>query len=143
MLPVALAGKIIEIIFETAIATGATQVTEGAIEKGKELFEKIKGHLPQLQTALQQAEEQQSREILLEAEVVTPLAEELEGNLKFAEDLKAIVQQILERDRTFAEELEAIVQQLDALKTQTQIETQNNKDVEKVVNIQNAENVNF
>jgi predicted acetyltransferase len=94
MLP--LAAKIIELVFETAIATGATQATEGAIAQGKVLWQKIKARFqgqPQLQQALEESEKQQSQAIL-EAEILTPLAEEMQRDRDFAEEIEALYREI-------------------------------------------------
>ncbi|MGK7928444.1 MAG: hypothetical protein AB4290_24915 [Spirulina sp.] len=138
MLPLT-AAEIIKLVFETAIATGATKATEGAIAQAKTLWDMIKARFQgrsQLKKALEQAETEQSYEIL-EAEIVSPLEAEMKSDREFAEELQAIAQQI-----TNIQTQTNIEEQIN-IEEQTNIKKQTNRDVENVVTVQKARDINF
>ncbi len=129
------AAKILELAFGAIIKTGVGKLTEGAIAKGKELWQKIKQRFqgePAIEAALLEVETNQSKEVLLQ-QVVPFLQVEMLKDKQFAQEIQQLAQQIVNINQSTNQ-------------NQTQIDTQINKDIKQQFNIQNNEggiNVNL
>lgn len=95
-LEVLTAAKIAEIAFNAVIETGAGKLTEAAITKGKQLWQKVRGKVKEegaTETALVELEQERSPEIL-EQQVVPFLQVAMLKNPQFAQEIQNIAQQI-------------------------------------------------
>lgn len=90
------AASIAKLAFEGAIRAGAGKLTEGAIDKSKNLWETIKAKFkgnPMVEEAIKDAEEQLSMEIV-EKYLVSQLEFAMSKDLQFAEEIQKIAQEI-------------------------------------------------
>ena len=90
------AAAIATIAFETIIQTGAGTLTEAAIEKGKELWQKIRGKVKDegvTEAILVELENQKSQEIL-EQQIVPFLKVAMLKDSQFAQHIQDIAEQI-------------------------------------------------
>ena len=89
------AEKIAELAFGAVIETGAGKLTEGAIAKGKQLWQKIRNRLkgePTAEAALVEVEQNHSKEHL--AQVVPFLQVEMLKDSQFAHEIQTLAQEI-------------------------------------------------
>ena len=89
------AEKIAELAFGAVIETGAGKLTEGAIAKGKQLWQKIRNRLkgePTAEAALVEVEQNHSKEHL--AQVVPFLQVEMLKDSQFAHEIQILAQEI-------------------------------------------------
>ncbi len=89
------AEKIAELAFGAVIGTGAGKLTEGAIAKGKQLWQKIRNRLkgePTAEAALVEVEQNHSKEHL--AQVVPFLQVEMLKDPQFAQEIQTLAQEI-------------------------------------------------
>lgn len=90
------AAAIAKLAFDAAIQTGAGKLTEAAIEKGKQLWQKIRGKVKEegaSETALAEVEKERSPKIL-EQQVVPFLQVAMLKDPQFAQEIQNIAQQI-------------------------------------------------
>jgi len=115
------AAEIAKIAFEAVIG----KLTEGAMDKGVELWQKIKQKLQKEPTAAQvlAAAEETKSEAIIEQQVVPFLQVEMLKDTNFAQEIQTLAQQIMTINQNQTE-------------TKTQIGTQINKDIKQQLNIQ-------
>ncbi|KAB0241348.1 hypothetical protein EZJ55_12960 [Microcystis aeruginosa EAWAG127a] len=115
------AAEIAKIAFEAVIG----KLTEGAMDKGVELWQKIKQKLQKEPAAAKvlAAAEQTKSEAMIEQQVVPFLQVEMLKDPDFAQEIQTLAQQIM------------IINQ-NQTETKTQIGTQINKDIKQQLNIQ-------
>ena len=90
------AGAIAKLAFDAIIQTGAGKLTEDAIEKGKQLWQKIRGKLkdePTVEAAFLEIENNQSQEVL-EQQIVPFLQVAMLKDTQFNQEIQEIAQQI-------------------------------------------------
>lgn len=90
------AAAITELALKAAINTGVGELTKGAIAKGKQLWQKIRGKVKEegaSETALLEVEKERSLEIL-EQQVVPFLQVAMLKDSQFAQEIQNIAQQI-------------------------------------------------
>ncbi len=90
------AAAIAKLAFDAVIQTGAGKLTEAAIVKGKQLWQKIRGKVKEegaSETALAEVEKERSPEIL-EQQVVPFLQVAMLKDPQFAQEIQNIAQQI-------------------------------------------------
>ena len=90
------AGAIAKLAFDGVIQAGAGKLTEAALEKGNQLWQKIRGKVKEegvKETTLVEVENQKSLDIL-EQQVVPCLEEAMSKDSEFAQEIQNIAQQI-------------------------------------------------
>jgi len=90
------AAAIAKLAFDAVIQTGAGKLTEAAIAKGKQLWQKIRGKVKEegaTETVLAEVEKERSPETL-EQQVVPFLQVAMLKDSQFAEEIQNIAQQI-------------------------------------------------
>ena len=90
------AGAIAKLAFDTVIQTGAGKLTEAALEKGKQLWQKIRGKVKEesvTEAVLVEVENKKSLDIL-DKQVVPCLEKAMLKDPQFAQEIKNIAQQI-------------------------------------------------
>lgn len=90
------AAAIAELVFNTVISTVARKPTEAILEKGKELWQKIRGKVKDegiTEAVLLELEKQKSQEIL-EQQIVPFLQVAMMKDPQFAQDIQNIAQQV-------------------------------------------------
>ena len=90
------AAAIAELVFNTVIQTVARKPTEAILEKGKELWQKIRGKVKEegvTEDALRELEKQKSQEILKQ-QIVPFLQVAMLKDPQFAKDIQNIAQQV-------------------------------------------------
>ena len=90
------AGAIAKLAFDTVIQTGAGKLTEAVLEKGKQLWQKIRGKVKEegvTEEVLVEVENQKSFSIL-EQQVVPCLEKAMLKDPQFAQEIQNIAQQI-------------------------------------------------
>ena len=100
------AAAIATIAFETIIQTGAGTLTEAVIEKGKELWQKIRGKVKEegvTEAVLVELENQKSQEIL-EQQIVPFLQVAMLKYPKFAEEIQNIAEQIKKGTKSISQD---------------------------------------
>ena len=89
------AGALAKLAFDAVIQTGAGKLTEAALEKGKQLWQKIRGKVKEegaTEAALVEVENKKSQEIL-EQQVVPFLQVAMLKDPQFAQEIQNIAQQ--------------------------------------------------
>ncbi|MDJ0901775.1 MAG: hypothetical protein QNJ55_23545 [Xenococcus sp. MO_188.B8] len=90
------AAAIANLVFDTIIQTGAGKLTEAALEKGKQLWQKIRGKVKEegvTEAVLVEVEQNKSSQIL-EDQVVPFLQVAMLKDPQFAQEIQNIAQQI-------------------------------------------------
>jgi phenylalanyl-tRNA synthetase alpha subunit len=101
------AAAIAKLAFDAAIQTGAGKLTEAAIEKGKQLWQKIRGKVKEegvKETTLVEVENQKSLDVL-EQQVVPFLQVAMLKDSQFAQEIQNIAQQINQEIREGSQDL--------------------------------------
>ena len=100
------AAAIAELAFNALIQTGAGNLTKTAIEKGKKLWQKIRGKVKEegvTEEVLVAVEEQKSQEIL-EKQIVPFLQVAMLKDSQFAQEIQNIAQQINQEIETTSQD---------------------------------------
>ena len=101
------AAAIAKLAFDTIIQTGAGKLTEAALEKGKQLWQKIRGKVKEegvTEAVLVEVEKNKSSQIL-EEKVVPFLQVAMLKDPQFAQEIQNIAQQINQEIREGSQDL--------------------------------------
>lgn len=101
------AAAITKLAFDAVIQTGAGKLTEAALEKGKQLWQKIRGKVKEegvTEAVLVDVEKNKSSKIL-EEQVVPFLQVAMLKDPQFAQEIQNIAQQIYQEIRTTSQDI--------------------------------------
>ncbi|MGK7893790.1 MAG: hypothetical protein AB4372_09235 [Xenococcus sp. (in: cyanobacteria)] len=98
---------IAELVFNTVIQTAVRKPTEAILEKGKELWQKIRGKVKEegvTEDVLLELEKQKSQEIL-EQQIVPFLQVAMLKDSQFAQDIQDIAEQIKQETKATSQDI--------------------------------------